>query len=255
MFKGTITNTRFFKQFIESTKDLITDTNLNLTSNGINIKTLDDSAVSLCNIHFDVSDFQSLECTKEFTIGLSLSNLLVILKFSEEPITIEYNEENGDKLDIGFTNTDFEIKLMDIAAEDLEIPEFEYPCIYEYDSVLLNKSMASYTLISDNEIIITNKPSSKHKNAAADGDGSLFFHLKGDILNCVDNPTPKNIILSDKIIKTSYILKFINKFMKASFLSNTVKICVSDEYPLFIEFKKSETFIQYYLAPKIPDDE
>ncbi len=258
MFKGTITNTKYFRQFIDSTKELITSANLFLTAEGIDIKTLDDAAIALCNIHFDISDFKSLECTKDFVIGLSLVQLLIVLKLSDEQIVIEYSETDCDKLLItsgSGSNTDaiseYEIKLMDIDVEKLDIPNFDYPCIYEYDSVMFNKTISNYNSIGGDDILMTNEmPLLKPNAPAKEEDGSLYFHITGDSIKCIDNPRPKSII-SNKTIKTNYTLKYVHKFMKSSFLSNTVKISMSDEYPLLIEFQKLKTYIQYYLAPKI----
>lgn len=50
----------------------------------------------------------------------------------------------------------------------------------------------------------------------------------------------------------TFSLKYLVNFCKASGLSNTVKLCLSNEVPLLVEYTlASNSYLRFYLAPKV----
>lgn len=59
-----------------------------------------------------------------------------------------------------------------------------------------------------------------------------------------------------KPVDLAFSLKYLNNFTKATSLSDTVTLHLSDEVPLLLEYNVDEIgHIRYYLAPKMDDDE
>lgn len=59
------------------------------------------------------------------------------------------------------------------------------------------------------------------------------------------------INLSEPVALT-FSLKYLVNFCKASNLSTTVKLCLSNEVPLLVEYPLSNnSFLRFYLAPKV----
>lgn len=55
-------------------------------------------------------------------------------------------------------------------------------------------------------------------------------------------------------VSLTFSLKYLVNFCKASALSNTVKICLSNEVPLLVEYNISgNSYLRFYLAPKVRD--
>lgn len=58
----------------------------------------------------------------------------------------------------------------------------------------------------------------------------------------------------DQPLTQSFSLIFLNQFCKAAALSSQVKICLSENTPLVLEFKiGSLGELKYYLAPKLEE--
>jgi proliferating cell nuclear antigen len=67
------------------------------------------------------------------------------------------------------------------------------------------------------------------------------------------------INLSEPVALT-FSLKYLVNFCKASGLSTNVKLCLSNEVPLLVEYGLSGenaagSYLRFYLAPKIGDEE
>jgi proliferating cell nuclear antigen len=60
------------------------------------------------------------------------------------------------------------------------------------------------------------------------------------------------ITLSEPVSLT-FSLKYLVNFCKASGLSGSVKLCLSQEVPLLVEYNLGgASFLRFYLAPKVP---
>lgn len=68
----------------------------------------------------------------------------------------------------------------------------------------------------------------------------------------VENPD-KNIDISlSEPVALTFSLKYLVNFCKASGLSGTVKLCLSNEVPLLVEYTlASNSYLRFYLAPKV----
>ena len=60
-----------------------------------------------------------------------------------------------------------------------------------------------------------------------------------------------DISLSEPVALT-FSLKYLVNFCKATGLSSTVKLCLSNEVPLLVEYAlASNSYLRFYLAPKV----
>lgn len=96
--------------------------------------------------------------------------------------------------------------------------------------------------------------------ASKDG---VKFSCQGDIGNGsvtlrqhsnVDKPNESIEIELSEPVSLTFSLKYLVNFCKASALSNTVKICLSNEVPLLVEYALAgSSYLRFYLAPKVRD--
>lgn len=53
-------------------------------------------------------------------------------------------------------------------------------------------------------------------------------------------------------VSLTFSLKYLVNFCKASGLSSTVKLCLSNEVPLLVEYNiAGSSYLRFYLAPKV----
>jgi len=96
---------------------------------------MDSSHVSLCALTMRAEGFDHYRCDKPKSLGINTLNLSKILKCAanEDVITLKA-EEGVDSLSLLFESqnqekiSEFDLKLMDIDAESLGIPETSYKC-------------------------------------------------------------------------------------------------------------------------------
>lgn len=87
------------------------------------------------------------------------------------------------------------------------------------------------------------------------------FSCSGDIGNGavtlrshtnVDKPDLNVDIALSEPVALTFSLKYLVNFCKASGLSSTVKLCLSNEVPLLVEYSlASNSYLRFYLAPKV----
>lgn len=87
------------------------------------------------------------------------------------------------------------------------------------------------------------------------------FSCSGDIGNGavtlrshtnVEKPEQNIEIELSEPVSLTFSLKYLVNFCKASGLSKTVKLCLSNEVPLLVEYGLSgSSYLRFYLAPKV----
>lgn len=81
--------------------------------------------------------------------------------------------------------------------------------------------------------------------------GSIRLSTKGS----ADKPEEEVAIELENPVTLTFALKYLNNFAKATPLSPTVRLCMSNNHPLCVEYTMKDTgHIRYYLAPKIEEE-
>ena len=92
---------------------------------------------------------------------------------------------------------------------------------------------------------------------------SITFSVVGDVSsgemeikeNNIDKEGERISVEVDEPVTMSFSLTFLNSFCKASSLSDSVKLYMSEGTPLVIEYKIGELGeLKFYLAPKLSDN-
>ena len=91
----------------------------------------------------------------------------------------------------------------------------------------------------------------------------MKFSCQGDIGNgavtlrqhsSVEKPNESIEIELSEPVSLTFSLKYLVNFCKASALSTQVKICLSNEVPLLVEYTLAgSSYLRFYLAPKVCD--
>lgn len=80
------------------------------------------------------------------------------------------------------------------------------------------------------------------------GSGSIQLRSHTD----VDKPDNNVEIDLTEPVSLTFSLKYLVNFCKASGLSTQVKLCLSNEVPLLVEYGlQNNSYLRFYLAPKV----
>ena len=232
------------KQFFSSLKEQITDTDLECSSDGIKIRSIDVNHVVCVQAELYADKFEHFNCDEPFTIGIDVMSVNKILKHIVNgdilTLFVETDEFSGDVFGIKIQN--------DSKAED---------CVFYIDPIDthvnsfrsedLNYSVNISIPSADLQSII-----SKLKNTGSEvlqliyKNQTLTFIAKGDVAKAtITRRKPENGMNGITIQKDecdSLITVFLNinkvfEFTKCTNLSQFVTFFLQADNPVFFEYQ------------------
>jgi proliferating cell nuclear antigen len=242
---------KVFKHVIDSVKDIVTDASFKFTHDGMSMQAMDSSHVSLCKINLAKMFFERFEFIGPVSIGLNLQTIAKVLKCSNNDDSVKLKSSSEDLLTLEFQSKShdktmkFDVKLMDIDDEELSVPEKDYDFDIEMSSSEFCRIIRNLSNLGDICTIQISK-------------NSLDFSVDGEIGEAtikVNNIQVKNA--KETELKLTFAMRYLKLFTNASSLCNKVKLGMSSESPLMIQFELEENIgkIMYYLAPKMDESD
>src|ERR1043165_326917 len=209
MFVATLIEASLIKKVIESTRELVTDVNIEFTESGIKFTSMDSAHVALVSVFLESKSFEN------------------------------------------YKETEYKIQLLNIDQEKLNIPSTEYSVIIDMPSDELKR------IFSDQNVICETVKMTVEQNKKM-----VKFTSLGDFNNeCINILKEKEGGFDDEIIIKAgndindlFSLKYLLLFTKASSLTHRVQICLESNMPILIKYEHEQTYIHYYLAPKIDEE-
>lgn len=240
------------------------------------IQTMDSSKISVLEIVILSSWFDFYSCQYEsIKFGINTGILYKILSSKEKTQTIhfEYNMEdedgNQDKLFVNMEstmeeNTDdiisknnkhvynryFEVPLIDLENELMEIPDIDYEAEISLPSI--NFAILIYQLKGFGDVlnIKCNENDIQFISKSTES-GSMRVEIK------IDELTGFSIIEGENI-NVSFGLQHLHTISSYSKISKTVELKIRRDYPIRIDYLFGDSFdkegsIKFFLSPKIED--
>ncbi|CAI2369260.1 unnamed protein product [Moneuplotes crassus] len=259
MFEAKVASAVILKKIIDSIRDLVSDVNLDITSEGIGLQAMDSSHVALVSLTLHQKGFSEYNLEKPVTIGISVSNLAKVMKLAsnDDEITLGLAEEPSH-LKVVFMNkkqekrTQFDLNLLTLDSEHLGIPDTNYTSEIMMNSFEFSKLIKELNTLCDTVTIETTIEYVRFSLESDVGIGNIQIQTSEPAEkkeDAADDPK------EDTPVIQSFALKYLNMFNKASCLSNSVKLMMAAETPLVVEFEIEDIGeLKYYLAPKINND-
>jgi len=204
--------------------------------------------------------------TETFPLGINLQSMAKIMKCAgnDDVVTMKA-EDSGDSITFMFESekqtriSHFSLKLMDIDSEHLGIPEQDYQCVVQMPANEFQRICREITIIGDTVKISASKEGVKFSVSGDMGTGSIVCKQNA----AVDEEEDSVIIKVEEEMSLTFALRYLNFFAKATPLAKAVKLSMSPDVPLAVEYKVySEDEdggdmgqLQFFLAPKIEEDE
>ncbi|KAJ1987753.1 hypothetical protein H4R33_002715 [Dimargaris cristalligena] len=261
MLEARLTQGSLLKKVIEAIKDLVTDANFDCSDGGISLQAMDSSHVALCALLLKSDSFEPYRCDRNRSLGVNLNSLAKMLKCSgnDDIITLKANDE-GDILTMLFESPnqdrlcEYELKLMDIDAEHLGIPDQDFDCTIKMSSQEFARIVRDLSSINESVTISATKEGVRFATSGEMGKGSILLKQGGSVDDAASGKAT-SIQLTEPVMVT-LSLKYLNYFTKATSLSESVTIQITNDIPVLIDFAIGEFgYIRYFLAPKINEDE
>jgi len=230
---------------------------LQFEKNHLYIQTMDKSHVCLSNILIDKSWFSEYDVSRSNNIVVDAVHFCLIvnqvLKNSKLEIKCE-DESEPEKLYINLLNNKeakdgfdhfYEIPLIDLEQDVLEIPEVNYDVEFSMDTKRLSELVSELALVGGDLNIVASED-------------VLEFHSQGDTGKLKINIPIENLgeyaIDEGADLHVSYSINHVGKMCLASKLSSEIQIGISAEYPMSLKYNLGDSSTAvFYVAPKIVD--
>ncbi|OQV18952.1 Proliferating cell nuclear antigen 2 [Hypsibius exemplaris] len=257
-FEAKMDHASLLKKVIEAIKDLLGDCTWDCTNTGMSLQSMDSSHVALVNVMMKSEGFARYKCERNLNMGISLASMAKVLKCAGQEdnviiktdgdsstVTFVFGNDDGDR------TAEFELKLMNIDVEHLGIPETDYDCIIKMPSGEFKRLCGDLSQFGDSVAISCTKGEVRFEAQGDIGTGHIRLSKKGS----ADKPDEEISIELEQPVSLTFALKYLNNFAKATPLSATVRLCMSNNHPLCVEYPMPEVgHIRYYLAPKIEEE-
>lgn len=260
MLEARFSEGAIFKKIIESFKDLITDANFEFSAGGMSLQSMDSTHVVLVMLLMRADGFEKYRCDRTMPIGVNLGTLSKVIKCAgnDDAITVRA-DDGGETINFVFESpngervSDYDLKLMDLDVECLGVDEEESEVTLTIPSDELQRICRDLSNLSETIEIDCIKDSVKFTAKGDLGTGSII--LKSNASPDKEGTACTKIAMR-KPVCISVSVKFLSAFTKATGLSPTVRLEITEKKPMMVEYSLGEVgYVRFYLAPKIGDDE
>ena len=236
-----------FKSTFEVLKDILNDVNIYFRPQGMYIVTLDTARTSLIDMFLAADNFEEYHCDQEEIIaGINISNTFKLLKTitNNDVITLAINSKEYMDIEIMSeakkTSTKFQLKLLDINENRIEVPDVEMSTVTTLPSADFQRLCRDMSNLGT-EIEIKRDGKMLHLTCTGD-----FANQETSIECPEDSP----------IITGLYSLKYLNIFTKATSMCASVQI-IQETGNRFLILKYNVANLgelKFYLATKVSED-
>ncbi|MEW5300499.1 MAG: hypothetical protein WDW38_011131 [Sanguina aurantia] len=268
MFEARIEQGNLLKKLVDGIKDLVTDVNFDLSSNGLGMQAMDTSHVSLVSFLLEADGFKEFRCDRARSLGVSVASLQKVLKCAgaDDIITLKADDD-GDVMSLMFESpdgdriSDFELKLLDIDSEHLGIPESDFAAQVSLSSAEFKRLTTDLMSIGPNVNISVTKDGVKFSTTGDIGTANVTLRHGHNERSEAKETKNKKEAISTSIemvtpVSLNFSAKYIVSFAKASALSDKVTLTLTKDLPLMVQFRMEDVgYLRFYLAPKIDDDD
>merc|ERR1712187_589831 len=126
---------------VDAMKDLCKDVNFDCSEKGLQVQSMDSSHVALVSLLLRESAFSEFKCDRPMSLGMNVDSLGKILKMRSPNDSIKVRAQNdADSVNFQCESgdddriADFDLKLMQIESEHMEIPDQHYKVVVKMPS-------------------------------------------------------------------------------------------------------------------------
>jgi len=151
MFEIKIDDARYWKNCVDSIVSLIDEGSFSITKEGISLKAMDPSGISMISFFMPNKAFAKYEVDKPASVGLNLENFGKILASSriEEQVIMK---ESGNKFMLEFVGKNsrrrYKLPMIEVKKDADKEPKIEFDSVVEVKSDSLKEILKDANLLS-----------------------------------------------------------------------------------------------------------
>jgi proliferating cell nuclear antigen len=237
-----------FRTLMAALKDILVETNITFSKDGIKIINMDKSHTILVHLSLGAKNFEVYDCKMDkIIIGVNMFHLFKLINTidNDDTLTI-YIEENDytdgvvQFLSMKFENGDIKqhkiqkLRLIEPDTEELDLPDVKFSSVLNLPSADFQKIIRDLSCISDKIEI---------KSISTNESAELIFKCVGGFATAeirrVENDGSMEFIQkpeNSKIIQGEFSLKNLNYFIKCTNLCNQIEMYLENDMPLVVKY-------------------
>ena len=247
MFELELSNARYWRDCVSSIVSLVDEGIFNISKEGIGLKAMDPSSISMVSFFIPNKAFAKFKIDKDANIGLNLENLSKILsrardneslvmKDSGNKVVFEFISQNGSRR--------YVMQMVEARKGAAKEPSIEFDANIEIGGDALREIIKDASLISS---YISLRASKDHFGISARGDsGELEEQHQADGAVTKKVSATKN---ADSVFN----VEFLENMVKSCPAGVPINISLKTNEPLKVSYPIGEAQITYFLAPYIEE--
>ncbi len=247
VFEIKLDNARYWRDCIGAIGALVDEGLFNITKEGISLKAMDPSSISMIAFTIPSKAFSKFTVDKNTTIGLNLENLNKILSRTRDDEALVMKDTDS-KLSMEFVGAaskrKYRLQLIDVKKSVEKEPNVAFDAKVEISADPLKDILKDASLLSS---YITFKAAKDQFTTSAHGDSGELEELHtndGSVVKKVD---------VEKNADAVFNLEFLENMVGPCPSGNTVSIAMKSNEPLKLSYNIGESSLSYFLAPYMED--
>ena len=235
-------NPLLLSRIVEVISEIVTEVRIKVNDAGLSITAMDPANVSMVHFVLPKSSFSRYETGQE-VLGINLDNLKKILKRCG-PGSSMIMEKQDNYLNIIIQDKikrTFNLSLIEVESEEKEMPSLEFSSVVELNSSDLIDSIEDCAVVADACSFIVK-------------DGKFVIEARG-LNSAMSEFSGDEAKISAENCKSRYSLEYLQKFVKASKLSDKTALKFADDHPLRMDIKNEFLEMSFLLAPRVETED
>jgi proliferating cell nuclear antigen len=234
---------KLFSEIISIISELVLEVRLKISKQGLKIIAIDPANVAMVSFKLPETAFSELDVGEKEILGVNLENLKAVLRrIKPGSILIMSKEENELKIQIKDKVTrEFNLALIDVEGEEKEIPSLEFASKVEMSSLDFAEAIEDCGVVADSCSFISDS-------------GKFIIQARGS-LNSFKSEFGDEVEIVAEDAKSKYSLEYLQKMIKATKITDKVRISFANDYPLKLDFATPFIELSFVLAPRVENEE
>nr|ABD75676.1 proliferating cell nuclear antigen [Pfiesteria piscicida]ABD75697.1 proliferating cell nuclear antigen [Pfiesteria piscicida]ABD75702.1 proliferating cell nuclear antigen [Pfiesteria piscicida] len=245
------------KKVVDAIKDLCKDVNFDCSEKGLQVQSMDSSHVALVSLLLRESAFSEFKCERPTSLGMNVDSLSKILKMCSPSDTLKIRWQGGaDTVSFQCEGgedriADFDLKLMQIESEHMEIPEQHYKVVARLPSSEFQRICRDLREFGETMQVKASKEGITFSVQGDMGAGNVLLKPRE-----ADKLEDKVSLTVHEPVTATFALRYLVNFSKAAPLCGSVELGLGPDAPLLVKYDLENSdngHMQFYLAPKIDE--
>lgn len=243
MFELKIDNAKYWKDCISAIVSLVDEGLFNITKEGITLKAMDPSSISMISFTMPNKSFSKFTVEKPTSIGLNIENLdkmlsrtrdgeSLIMKDSENKLLLEFIGPNGKRR--------YKLQLIDVKKSVEKEPNVEFDANIKINGEPLKDIIKDAGLISSYISFSASKNQFLVRARGDSGELEEFHESDSGIMKKMENK---------KEAESTFNLEFLENMIRACPPGSDIDISLKSNEPMKLGYNIGDANVTYFLAP------